>query len=334
MSKESKLHSICSKLISNNSNDVAPPPNELNVDTVPKPQVTIQHASKDIIPQTSETKSTTIDDCYKLTNKTPVSLPLNSLLISDMTTGQMKNPIDLLFITFAIVNNPKDNKQQIYKLLFTDGVEFIQLVQWGYSKIVKTYKPGTCLLLSSFRIDKSEPNDTDKYICSFNTNNFTLISNAASTFEKSTKQIVPPYLLNSDLTSIHYTCNTLISIHAIVSQVKHQTLKTTRLTSCLLIDEQTKSSAIEASLYNLKSNILADKIYNIQYVIYSPFPEPKFISSPFTKLEVVKDAPSIDLTQIVNQSLSSVATETAQNFSDIENNQNATTSSITGNFYS
>ena len=101
--------------------------------------------------------------------------------------------------------------------------------------------------------------------------------------------------------SIHYTCNTLISIHAIVSQVKHQTLKTTRLTSCLLIDEQTKSSAIEASLYNLKSNILADKIYNIQYVIYSPFPEPKFISSPFTKLEVVKDAPSIDLTQIVNR---------------------------------
>ena len=255
----------------------------------------------------------------------------NLTLISQLIPGQMQTPIDLLFVSFAIVNNPKNEKQQIYKLLFTDGHEYLQLVQWGYSKIIKSFKTGTVLCLRSFRIDVDIQNSNDIYQCSFNKNNYTLINNAASLTDKSTVIIAVPTSKEETIVRFPFTSNTLVSFRSVVTQIKKQNLKTTNLTTCDLINTDNHNLAINASFYNLKQDLVSDKIYNINYVIYTPLPQPRIISSPFTKFDIIGDPKNLDFANVTNLTTSDHVTESFHLFENIVDDNRCMMASISSN---
>ena len=247
-----------------------------------------------IINKTSKINSNILNDQSKADQNDDLEAPLakkitkttfNNILsnIGSLNTGHMKSPINLLFKSFSMQPNPKNPKTKLYKLLFTDGIEQIQLVEWNSSSIAKSHKVGQSLTLNNFRIIQEK---TDQYYIALNEHAFQLSSNISSSSEISKEIVADIQPINFDqLVMLNSNFNKLITVQVVLDSINTKKLNNTTTISCLAFNQETFTKSINCILTNINQSLKPKYIYTLKNIILSNKDGLKLISSPFTQIE-------------------------------------------------
>jgi hypothetical protein len=247
-----------------------------------------------IINKTSKINSNILNDQSKADQNDDLEAPLAKKItkmafnnissnIGSLNTGHMKSPINLLFKSFSMQPNPKNPKTKLFKLLFTDGIEQIQLVEWNSSSIAKSHKVGQSLTLNNFRIIQEK---TDQYYIALNEHAFQLSSNISSSSEISTSIVADIQPINFDqLVMLNSNFNKLITVQVVLDSINTKKLNNTTTISCLAFNQETFTKSINCIFTNINQSLKPNYIYTLKNIILSNKDGLKLISSPFTQIE-------------------------------------------------
>jgi hypothetical protein len=246
----------------------------------------------------------------------------------------VKKTILTLLVKFS---NPIGSKNIIYKYLFTDGHDVIELVEFNSTMFNKFEEKNSICIKNILVSTKSQIENYD-----FQTNDFNsiLISNnktIAYTVSFDSTFIQRPFYLK-ELTSIYdiaisnYENKKLINIKCIIYGLRTTTAKNKQLTTFKAIDTTSKLY-IEAQFWNYSGNIVNNATSEISFCILNN-KSGKILNNDWpTKVEYISDI-SIDpeeMTLFNNISLDNIKYITASNFYQIYSNKISNEFALIGN---
>ena len=165
--------------------------------------------------------------------------------IADLCSGVLSTVLIVKICKKQIIKNPKSGSN-IYKTLLTDGVELLQIVQFGTTSFLKTNENDS-VKLSSFMPRESKK---DGFWIRFNAKNLHIESNSASKILACKDSISSVEIVDiSTLEHMSITEKCLISVEAVLSHVKEDIFGEKKRITCRAYD-LTGSNYISAK-YNL-----------------------------------------------------------------------------------
>ena len=179
--------------------------------------------------------------------------------ISDLIINKPVNDLTVIIIKKLTVVNPKNNKA-IYKYVFFDEFEYIQLTQFTQSSL-EIYKEGSIVTLSGYMVS---PETKNSFWFKLNARNVCLISNNACKIKQSTSKLDSSINYKSimDINAMVISEKTLISIKAIVLSIKQSEFNGKKKQSLILLDIK-DNMTIEALFWDF--NTLFKENYSYEF---------------------------------------------------------------------
>jgi len=160
-------------------------------------------------------------------------------LISEQKNGKLTKDLCVKVIKKVVINNPKNASLKIFKTLMTDGIEFVQVVQFA-NNIFSKINEHENVILESFMVRES---NKDAFWIKLNTNNIHVETNSASKVTKTANKIT------NNITSLAINCvgkmsvseKSLMSVKAVLLNTKEDIFGIKKRTTCNAFDLEGKN---------------------------------------------------------------------------------------------